>query len=42
MTAKKQPILPYLCLAVMFAIACAYLVRVTASSFPDYLHIEAV
>lgn len=42
MGAKKQPILHYTCLAILFAVACAYLVGVTVYSFPDYLHIPAV
>jgi phosphoserine phosphatase RsbU/P len=42
MAAKKQPILQYTCLAILFAIACAYLLGVTLYTFPDYLHIQAV
>jgi phosphoserine phosphatase RsbU/P len=42
MTAKKQPTLQYVLLAILFTAACAYLVRVAASSFPDYFGIEAV
>jgi phosphoserine phosphatase RsbU/P len=41
MTAKKQPILLYICLAILTALACAYLVRATIYFFPDYLHVEA-
>jgi phosphoserine phosphatase RsbU/P len=37
----KRPILPYLCLAICFAIACAYLVRAAIYSFPDYFRIQA-
>ncbi len=42
MTSKKHPILPYVCLAIFFAIACAYQIRATIYSFPDYLHVQAV
>jgi phosphoserine phosphatase RsbU/P len=42
MSAKKQPILPYICLAIMFGAACAYQVRATLYAFPDYLHVLAV
>ena len=42
MGAKKSATLPYLCLAILFTIACAYLVRVTLASFPTYFGIEAV
>lgn len=42
MAAKKPPILPYTCLAILFAIACAYQLRATIYSFPNYLHIQAV
>jgi phosphoserine phosphatase RsbU/P len=42
MAAKKQPILQYTCLAILFAIASAYLLGVTVYTFPDYLHIPAV
>jgi len=42
MSAKKQPILSYICLAIMFAVACAYQVRATRYAFPDYLHVRAV
>jgi phosphoserine phosphatase RsbU/P len=42
MAAKKQPILQYTCLALLFAIACAYLFGVARYSFPDYLHVQAV
>ena len=42
MSAKKQSILPYICLAIMFGAACAYQVRATMYAFPDYLHVLAV
>jgi phosphoserine phosphatase RsbU/P len=42
MGTKKQPTLPYICLAIILAIACAYQIRAVIYSFPDYLHIPAV
>jgi len=42
MILKKQPTLPYLFLTILFTAACAYLVRATIYSFPDYLHVQAV
>src|SRR5271166_5640709 len=42
MRAKNHPILLYICLAIMFAVACAYQVRATLYAFPDYLHVRAV
>jgi sigma-B regulation protein RsbU (phosphoserine phosphatase) len=42
MKAKKLPIIEYVCLAIMFAIACGYQARATIYSFADYLHIQAV
>jgi sigma-B regulation protein RsbU (phosphoserine phosphatase) len=41
-TIKKPPIFQYVCLAIVFAVACAYQVRATLYSFPDYFHIQAV
>lgn len=42
MGAKKPSILPYLCLAIIFAIACVYQAYALLYTFPDYLHIPAV
>jgi len=42
MRIKKKPTLAYIILALLFAIACAYQIRATIFSFPDYLHIQAV
>jgi phosphoserine phosphatase RsbU/P len=42
MTAKNKTLLPYLCLALLFAIAAAYQVRGALYSFPYYLHVRAV
>ena len=42
MKAKKPPIIQYVCLAIMFAIASAYQARATIYSFSYYLHIQAV
>jgi phosphoserine phosphatase RsbU/P len=42
MPAKKQPVLPYACLAVLFVAACVYQTYALLYSFPDYLHIPAV
>jgi sigma-B regulation protein RsbU (phosphoserine phosphatase) len=38
---KRRNILAYLGLAILLAIACAYLARVTLFSFPEYFHIQA-
>jgi phosphoserine phosphatase RsbU/P len=42
MTAKNKTLVPYLCLAVLFAISTAYQVRATLYSFPYYFHVSAV
>jgi phosphoserine phosphatase RsbU/P len=42
MTPKKAPILQYICLAVIFLGACAYQIRATIYSFPEYFHIQSV
>jgi len=42
MRAKKPPILQYVCLAIVFAVACAYQARATLFAFPYYLHVQAV
>jgi sigma-B regulation protein RsbU (phosphoserine phosphatase) len=39
---KKQPHLLYLCLAIIFAVACVYQTYALMYSFPDYLHMQAV
>jgi phosphoserine phosphatase RsbU/P len=37
---KKQPLLQYVCLALLFALAASYQIRATLYSFPDYFHIR--
>jgi phosphoserine phosphatase RsbU/P len=40
MQAKNPPIIPYVCLALLFALASAYQIRSTLFSFPDYFHLH--
>lgn len=42
MTAKNKTLLPYLCLAILFAISAAYQVRAALYSFPYYFHVSEV
>jgi sigma-B regulation protein RsbU (phosphoserine phosphatase) len=42
MSAKKQPILAYISLAVLFLFACAYQIRAIVYLFPAYLHVHTV
>ena len=40
MQAKNPPILQYVCLALLFALASAYQIRSTMYSFPNYFHLQ--
>jgi phosphoserine phosphatase RsbU/P len=40
MRAKNPPILQYVCLALLFALASAYQIRSTMYSFPSYFHLQ--
>ena len=40
MRAKNPPILQYICLAVLFAVAAGYQTRCMLYSFPDYFHLR--
>jgi len=40
MRPRKPPVLQYVCLAVLFALASAYQVRSTMFAFPDYFHLK--
>jgi sigma-B regulation protein RsbU (phosphoserine phosphatase) len=40
MRAKNPPILQYVCLALLFALASAYQIRSTMYSFPNYFHLR--
>ena len=42
MQPKKAPILQYVCLALLFALASAYLIRSALYAFPNYFHFKAV
>jgi phosphoserine phosphatase RsbU/P len=42
MGAKKPSTLPYVCLAILFVIACVYQIYAFRYSFPDYFRIAAV
>jgi phosphoserine phosphatase RsbU/P len=40
MKPRKAPVLQYVCLALLFALASAYQIRSTLTSFPDYFHLK--
>src|SRR5580704_6790594 len=42
MRAKNPPILQYICLALLFALASAYQIRSAMFAFPNYFHLKAV
>ncbi|MGB6683423.1 MAG: SpoIIE family protein phosphatase [Candidatus Acidiferrum sp.] len=42
MQAKNPPILQYVCLALLFALASAYQIRSAMYAFPNYFHFKAV
>jgi phosphoserine phosphatase RsbU/P len=42
MRAKNPPILQYVCLALLFALASAYQIRSAIFAFPNYFHFKAV
>jgi phosphoserine phosphatase RsbU/P len=42
MRAKNPPILQYVCLALLFALASAYQIRSAIYAFPNYFHFKAV
>ncbi|HKV23320.1 MAG TPA: SpoIIE family protein phosphatase [Candidatus Acidoferrum sp.] len=42
MTPKKSPILQYVCLTLLFALAASYQVRALMYAFPNYFHLNAV
>jgi sigma-B regulation protein RsbU (phosphoserine phosphatase) len=42
MRAKNPPILQYVCLALLFALASAYQIRSAMFAFPNYFHLKAV
>jgi sigma-B regulation protein RsbU (phosphoserine phosphatase) len=42
MRAKNPPILQYVCLALLFALASAYQIRSAMYAFPNYFHFKAV
>src|SRR5277367_439373 len=41
MNTKKPPILQYVCLAILFALASAYQIRAMIYAFPNYFHVTA-
>src|SRR5580704_16852571 len=41
MRAKNPPILQYICLALLFAIASGYQIRSAMFAFPNYFHLKA-
>src|SRR5580698_7151618 len=42
MHAKNPPILQYVCLALLFALASSYQIRSAMYAFPNYFHFKAV
>src|SRR5580704_14230454 len=41
MRAKNPPVLQYICLALLFAIASGYQIRSAMFAFPNYFHLKA-